>query len=319
MIPAGHLFSGELNCHGKMSPMDIHQLRVFLSVYKNRSFTRASEELHLSQPTVSDHIRTLEVELDCVLFDRLGRTIKPTKEAEVLLIHASEIVELITHLRDAVGNMKKEVAGELVIGASTIPGTYLLPRVITGFRKEYPSVFFRVIVSDSREIMEKMLDHELILGIVGTKTSHRDLKADALLDDELIVVAAPSLTRKKVMPLRSLIGLPMVLREEGSGTRKEMERCLEVKGISVDDFNVAGYFGSTDAVKQAVKSGMGISILSRFAVQEELKYRALKEVNVEGLEMKRRFYALTHRRRTLPFLYSVFFEYLKTASAIPTA
>ncbi len=297
--------------------MDIHQLRVFLSVFKNRSFTKASEELHLSQPTVSDHVRSLEDELGCVFFDRLGRTIKPTKEAEVLFIHASEIVERIAHLREAVGSMKKEIAGELVIGASTIPGTYLLPPVITGFRKEYPSVFFQVIVSDSRAIMEKMLDHELILGIVGTKSLHKDLDAYALLDDELIVVAAPSLVHKKAMPLRSLIGSPMVLREEGSGTRKEMERCLEDKGISIDELNVAGYFSSTDAVKQAVKSGMGISILSRFAVQEELKHQTLREVKVAGLEMKRRFYALTHRRRNLPFLYSVFLEYLKAASDRP--
>ncbi|MBI5641719.1 MAG: LysR family transcriptional regulator [Nitrospirae bacterium] len=297
--------------------MDIHQLRVFLSVFKNRSFTRASEELRLSQPTVSDHVRSLEDELGSVLFDRLGRTIKPTPEAEVLFIHATEIVERIAHLREAVGNMKKETAGELVIGASTIPGTYILPRVIADFRKEYPSVFFQVIVSDSREIMEKMLDHELILGIVGTKSPHKDLNADVLLDDELIIVAAPSLAHKKVVPLRSLIGFPMVLREEGSGTRKEMERCLEDAGISIDDLNVAGYFSSTDAVKQAVKAGMGISILSRFAVQEELKHQALREVKITGLEMKRRFYALTHRRRNLPFLYSIFLEYLKSSSALP--
>jgi len=302
-----------------MKPMDLHQLRVFLSVFKNRSFTKASEELHLSQPTVSDHVRSLEDELGCILFDRLGRTIKPTKEAEVLYIHAAEIVDRIAHLREAVGNIKKDVAGELVIGASTIPGTYLLPRVITGFRKEYPSVFFQVIVSDSREIMEKMLDHELILGIVGTKISHKDLKADALLDDELIVVAAPSLVRHRSIPLGDLVSLPMVLREEGSGTRREMEKSLEGKGLSMDSLNVAGYFGSTDAVKQAVKAGMGISILSRFAVQEELKYRALKEVKVEGLEMKRRFYALTHRRRNLPFLCNVFLEYLKISSVTPPA
>ncbi|MBI5848207.1 MAG: LysR family transcriptional regulator [Nitrospirae bacterium] len=296
--------------------MDIHQLRVFLSVFKHRSFTRASEELHLSQPTVSDHIRSLEDELGCILFDRLGRTIRPTKEAGVLFIHASEIVERITHLREAVGNVKKEIAGELVIGASTIPGTYLLPPVIAGFRKEYPSAFFQVIVADSGEIMEKMLAHELILGIVGTKSSHKELTAHVLLDDELIVVAAPSFSHRKIMPLRSLIDFPMVLREEGSGTRKEMERCLEDKGISIDELNVAGYFSSTDAVKQAVKAGMGLSILSRYALQEELKHQTLREVAIAGLEMKRRFYALTHKKRSLPFLYSVFLEYLKSASAV---
>jgi DNA-binding transcriptional LysR family regulator len=299
--------------------MDIHQLRVFLSVYKNRSFTRASAELHLTQPTVSDHIKALEEELDCALFDRLGRTNKPTKEAEVLFIHASEILERIGRLREAVGNMKKEVAGELVIGASTIPGTYLLPQTVAEFRKEYPSVFFQIIVSDSREIMEKMLDHELILGIVGTRIPHKDLHYHALLEDELIIVAAPSLMQKQTVSLRELIGSPMVLREEGSGTRKEMEKNLEGKGISLDGLKVAGYFSSTDAVKQAVKAGLGISILSRFAVQEELKHRTLREVKVAGLEMKRKFFVLTHRKRSLPLLYSVFLEHLKISSAATSA
>ena len=298
-----------------MSPMDIHQLRVFLSVYKKRSFTKASEELHLTQPTVSDHIKTLEEELDCVLFDRLGRMIKPTKEAEVLFIHSSEILERIGHLREAVGNMRKEVAGELIIGASTIPGTYLLPRAVADFRKEYPSVFYQVIVSDSREIMEKILDHELILGIVGTRVPHKDLHYQPLLDDELIVVAATSLMQKQSVTLREFIGMSMVLREEGSGTRKEMEKNLEGKGISLEGLKVAGYFSSTDAVKQAVKAGLGISILSRFAVEEEVKHRTLREVKVAGLEMKRKFYVLTHKKRSLPLLYSVFLEHLKASSA----
>jgi len=298
-----------------MRPMDIHQLRVFTSVFRNRSFTKASTELHLTQPTISDHIRSLEDELGCSLFDRLGRTIIPTKEAEILFIHASEIIERLTNLREAVGSLKKEIAGEVIIGASTIPGTYLLPRAIAGFRKEYPSVFFQIIVSDSREIMEKMLGHELILGIVGTRVLHKDLHAHALLEDELIVVAAPSLMHQQSMGLRELINLPIVLREEGSGTRKEMEKNLETKGISLDGLRVAGYFSSTDAVKQAVKAGMGISILSRFAVQEELRHRTLKEVKVADLEMKRKFYVLTHRKRSLPLLYSVFLEHLKTSSA----
>jgi DNA-binding transcriptional LysR family regulator len=296
--------------------MDIHQLRVFIAVYKRKSFSKAAEELHLTQPTVSDHIKALEGELNCRLFDRLSRKIIPTREAEILFIHATEIIERLAHLREAVGSLKKEIAGELIIGASTIPGTYLLPRAIAGFRIEYPSVFFQIIVSDSREIMEKMLDHELLLGIVGTRASHKDLHSHALLEDELIVVAAPPLVRQQSMALRELIGLPMVLREEGSGTRKEMEKNLEDKGISLDSLNVAGYFSSTDAVKQAVKAGMGVSILSRFSVQEELKHRTLKEVKVAGLEMKRNFYVLTHRKRSLPLLYSVFLESLKVSPAI---
>src|SRR3990172_4868184 len=113
----------------KIFLMDIHQLRVFTSVFKNKSFSKASEELYLTQPTVSDHIKTLEEELDCKLFDRLGRTIIPTKEAEVLYNHAIGIIEKISTLKDTFSQLKKEVSGELVVGASTIPGTYLMPKI----------------------------------------------------------------------------------------------------------------------------------------------------------------------------------------------
>ena len=116
--------------------MDIHQLRIFASVFKNKSFSRASEELFLTQPTVSDHIKALEEEFGCRLFDRLGRTILPTNEAEALYGHALEIIEKADAVKDIIGRFKKEPAGELLLGASTIPGTYLLPPVMATFRKK---------------------------------------------------------------------------------------------------------------------------------------------------------------------------------------
>src|SRR4030042_1518339 len=196
--------------------VDIHQLKVFASVFKNRSFSRASEELHLTQPTISDHVKTLEEELECKLFDRLGRTIIPTKEAEVLYSHAVEIIEKINVTKDMLGRLKKEITGELVVGASTIPGTYLMP----------------------------------------------------------------SLIKKDVLTLRDLVKFPMVLREEGSGTRKELEKILEGEGITLEDIKIAGIFGSTDAIKQAVKAGLGFSVLSKLSVAAELKYRLLKEIKL---------------------------------------
>src|SRR3989304_7874486 len=105
--------------------MDVHQLKVFASVFKNRSFSRASEELHLTQPTISDHIKALEEELECKLFDRLGRTIIPTKEAGVLYRHSLELLEKAETLKEAVGEIKKDLTGRIVVGASTIPGVYL--------------------------------------------------------------------------------------------------------------------------------------------------------------------------------------------------
>lgn len=291
--------------------MDIHHLRVFTTVFRNRSFSKASEELHLTQPTVSDHVKALEDELHCRLFDRLGRSIVPTKEADLLYSHAAELIEKADTLKELIGQSKNTITGELIVGASTIPGTYVIPRIIADFTKRYPSVSFRIMEADSKGIIEKVLRHELLLGIVGAKMGQGQLTFTPMMEEELIAVSSPSLIKADEISLGQLTSFPMILREEGSGTRKEIERFLEARNISLDALTVAGYFGSTDAVKQAVKAGLGISIISELAVRDELKYKLLKKIKVKGVQVKRKFYAVTHRKRTLPFAYSIFIEYLK--------
>ncbi len=141
--------------------MDIHHLKVFSSVFKNKSFSKASEELFLTQPTISNHIKALEDELGCNLFDRLGRSIMPTKEAEVLYNLSIELIEKINSIREAIANIKKEIAGNLLIGASSIPGVYLIPGIIAGFKKNHPAVSFQIIISDSMDISERISEHNL--------------------------------------------------------------------------------------------------------------------------------------------------------------
>ena len=294
--------------------MDIHQLKVFAAVFKNRSFSKASEELHLTQPTVSDHVKTLENELDCNLFDRLGRTIIPTKDAEVFYSHVLEIIEKANTLKDVISQAKKEIKGELIIGASTIPGTYLLPSIMAAFQKKHPSVSFQILIADSREIVDRISKHELLLGIVGAKLGNAHVHYISFVEDELIVVSSPSLIKSNRMTLKEFIKSPLVLREEGSGTRRETEKILESKGVSLEDIKIAGIFGSTDAIKQAVKAGLGVSILSRLSVIDELKHNILKEVELTDILMKRKFYIVTHKKRTLPLLHTIFLEHIKTES-----
>ena len=294
--------------------MDIHHLRVFASVFKNRSFSRASEELHLTQPTISNHIKALEDEFDCKLFDRLGRTILPTKEAEVLYSHSMEIIERTNNLREAIGLIKKDISGKLIIGASTIPGVYLLPGFMSEFRKKFPSISFQILISDSKGIIENISRHELLLGIVGARLGNEHIKYMPFIEDELIVVSSPHLSKNRMMTLQELLKFPMVLREEGSGTRKETEKFLANKGISLENVNIAGVFGSTDAIKQAVKAGLGVSILSKFSVADELKYKILEEIKLTDIQMKRRFYIVTHKKRTLPRLYETFLNFIVAES-----
>lgn len=290
--------------------MDIHQLRVFTSVFKNRSFSKASEALHLTQPTISNHIKALEDEFACKLFDRMGRTIIPTKEAEVLYGKSTEIIEKADALKEALGQLKKETTGELVIGASTIPGVYLMPRIMTEFQKKYPAISFQILIADSGGIIDSISKHELLLGIVGAKLGNDQIDYTPFVEDELIVVSAPLKTEKSSMTLKELVALPMVFREEGSGTRREVEKFLESEGISFDHMKIAGIFGSTDAVKQAVKAGLGVSILSKFSVADELEHKLLEEIKLTDIYMKRNFYIVTHKKRTLPRLYDLFLKHI---------
>jgi DNA-binding transcriptional LysR family regulator len=290
--------------------MDIHHLRVFASVFKHKSFSKAAEELRLTQPTVSDHIRALEEELDCRLFDRVSRRIIPTSEACVLIERASEIIENVEGIQGLLGEFRKELAGHLIIGASTIPGTYILPGLTALYRGKHPGVFFEVVVSDSRGIIDKVAGHDLLVGVVGARLDNGQVQYSPFLDDELIAIAKPSFTRKRSLDLRELVTLPMVMREQGSGTRREFEKILAKHKIDEHQLNIVGIFGSTDAVKQAVKEGMGVSVVSRRAVCDEIRCNMLAEIRIKDCEMKRHFFVVTHRKRTLPHIYKGFFEYL---------
>jgi len=291
--------------------MDVHHLRVFLSVFRNRSFSKASRDLHITQPTVSEHIRGLEEELGIRLFDRTGRRIIPTREAGLLYPAASEIVEKLEGIKDAVRELKGEVKGELMIGASTIPGTYLLPPMAAVFRARHPGTSFHLVEADSREIARMVAGHDLLLGVIGTKADVRDLEFTPLDEDELVLVAPPGLVGKKAITPRELAGVPLLLREEGSGTRRTAEARLLEKGVATGDLNVVAVLGSTASVKEAARAGLGATILSRLAVRDELQSGALVEVALKGVSMKRSFYAVKHRKRTLPAHYRAFLDFLK--------
>jgi len=300
--------------------MDIHQLRVFASVYKNRSFSRASEELHLSQPTISDHVKTLEETLNARLFDRLGRTIAPTKEALLLYPKAVELIEKLDAIRVSMKYSKEDAQGDIIIGASTSPGTYIIPRLTSEFRSLYPGVSFQVLIDDSKAITRQVLEHQILMGLVGARTEVKSLSFAPFMEDEIVFVGREELVPdKSQLAPEELKGLPFILREDGSGTRKTMEHYLSELDLPLEKLNVLGMLGSTAAIKEALKSGLAISALSRIAVAEELETGVLKEIKVRGLKMTRNFYVVTHKKRTLPRVLELFSEHLKGAMSFVPA
>jgi len=293
--------------------MDIHHLKIFVSVYKNKSFTKASEEMHISQPTISEHIKNLENSLECRLFDRLGRFIMPTTEADVLYPKAQQILEEVELLHDEITAASTLIKGELVIGASTIPGTYILPGAAHSFKNQNPDVAFEIRIEDSAKITNMVLQHELLCGIVGARMASNKLEYTPLIEDDLVLVAAPNILNQKTITLEKLATIPFLQRETGSGTRQTFETFLTKNNHSSEEFDLVATLGSTSAVKQAAKEGLGAAVISRIAVQEELENNILQEIRIKNLKMKRKFYLVQQKKRSMPQQYLAFCHHLKNS------
>jgi len=290
--------------------MDFHQLKIFSEVFRLRSFTKASASLNISQPTISEHIKNLESELSCLLFDRLGRSIVPTQEGEMLFPRAQQLLDSLNRLRDDLTSSVDRVTGEIIFGASTIPGTYLVPNRVAGFARQYPEVTFEVIIEDTARIGEMILDHQLFCGIVGARLSSEKFSYQIFVQDELVLVANRDIWPKPEITLQQLTRLPFLLRERGSGTRKCMEEHFNRAGLAISTLETVATLGSTASVKEAAIQGLGATVLSSLAIKNELASDALHEIEIKGLEMKRDFFLVKHRQRTLPVHYQAFCDHL---------
>lgn len=289
-----------------MQVIETRHLKIFVAVYRTRSFTKAAEELYTSQPTVSEHIQNLESRLGCKLFDRLGRSIMPTAEADLLNPRALAILDDLEQLRSDISAQKTSVAGELILGASTIPGTYLLPPIAADFKKKYPKIAFEIRINDSKNIIDAVAANELYLGIVGAKPHSSKVSYETFLGDELILAAHGESTVDDQITIAELKKLPFIVREQGSGTRKSTESLLAKEKLTLRQLQICATLGSSAAVKEAIKANLGVSILSRHAIVDELESGKLREIHVDGLNLERSFYIVTPARRSLPHQYDVF-------------
>ena len=293
--------------------MDLWQLNVFCKVVEQKSFSKAGNAVHLSQPTVSSHIKDLETHFDCNLIDRLGKEANPTKAGQLLYRYARRLLALRDEAEVAMSEFQGKLKGRLMIGGSTIPSGFILPPIIGEFSREYPEVTLSLIVGDTEHIANEILSGELELGIVGAKVDHKKIQQEKFVDDEmkLVVAASHPLAGKKRININHLKDLPFIIREKGSGTLKSLKNSLEKKGHSIDDLKVVAEMGSTMAVLQAVKQNIGVSILSTVSIKDELKFNSLKALSVDGLNLNRNFYLSWHKLRSLSPLGLAFMSYLE--------
>jgi len=295
--------------------MDLWHLWVFCKVVELKSFSKAGDSVHLSQPTVSSHIRDLETHFNCRLIDRLAKEAVPTEAGRILYGYAVRLMALKDELETAMAQFQGAVKGRLVLGGSTIPGTYILPGIIGAFSAAYPQVRVSLSIGDTMKIIDDILSGTLALGVVGAKVKDRRVLQEALFQDRMVLVVHPEhpWARKGHIELAALRTEPFLIREPGSGTRASLEESLLKKGMRIQDLNTIAEMGSTEAVRQGIKSRMGVSILSKLAVQEDLRAKALKMVTVDGLILKRSVYLTLHRHRTPSPLVTAFVQFLKEA------
>jgi len=293
--------------------LDTHRLKIFISVAELKSFSRAAKELYLTQPTVSQHITTLESFLGITLLNRTGKGIFLTNEGKTLYKYAKQITALTDEALQSIELLKGMKTGSLTLGASTIPGEFILPNILGNFKKDYPEMKISIKISDTQKTINDLLEHSIEIGVIGAKVPNPELTYTQFLEDELIL-AVPKNHKwwnlKGKIEISDFIKEPFILREDGSGTLISMASTFKKLGIDKNELNIVAEVGSTTAVKQSIKAGLGISLVSERALSEELKLKTLKKISIKNVRFTRTFYIIRNRNTAPSPLSKAFIKFL---------
>lgn len=255
--------------------MNLKQLEAFVRVSERRSFSKAAKELFLTQPTVSAHISSLEKELDTRLFVRNTKEVDLSEEGKKLYDYARQMVDLEYKIEDAFSGGKEQEQQCITIAASTVPAQYLLPQILARFNEKYPKEQFKISETDSTQVVEQVLNRTIDVGFTGTVLDKKRCIYIPFYEDELIIIT-PNNEKFRMLKEENESTVwvgeePIIMREEGSGTRKEAEKQLKKSGIDVSSLNVVASIENQETIKRSVENGVGVSIISRLAAQKEIE------------------------------------------------
>lgn len=290
--------------------MEFRQLEAFTTVAALKSFSLAADALYLSQSTVSTHIKNLEKELQKELIIRTTKSLQLTADGIIFLKYAKRIIET----RDAaIETLNGSTDRSIHLGASTIPSNYLLPQFLGSFRRMHPSIVFRITQSDSSEILSKILDGSIELGLIGEDASSAQCTCIPFCSDELVAVT-PSTPyyqdlRKKKPDFATLLAEPVILREQGSGTQKAADQALETLNIRKENLNVVAKTNNPESIKQMIVNGMGVSLLSGLACRD-LQRQGQVICYPLPARFSRKFYISYLKSRTLSSALQEFIQYV---------
>ncbi len=278
--------------------MNLSQLKAFLAVAQDRSFSRAAEKLYLTQPAVSKQIQALEEGLGMRLFDRVGRSILLTQAGNILHDHAHIAFRTLEEARETINQLRGLQRGHLRISAASTIGTYMLPQPLGELKAQFPGIEISLAITNKARVVQQVLNHEVELGFVGPPVEPAELEMEEYLLDELVLIMAPThrLAREESVGVAELAEEVFILREQGSGTREIMEE--ELGRVRVN-LKKAMELGSTEAIKQAVAANLGVSIVSKFAISLETLQGRLAVARLPELNLRRQLFVIHHGGRTL--------------------
>lgn len=274
--------------------MNLNHLRVFASVAEHGSLTRAARALHVSQPAISKQLGDLEEDIGAQLVDRLPRGVRLTAAGEVLFAHAQRILQAERAAEGELRDLAGLEAGRLSIGASTTVGSYYVPSLFGELHRAHPRLELELRIANTAVIQEAVLENRLDLGLTEGLISADGLDVETLAADEMIAIAAPGHPSLEMAPVsaRTLVSLPLLMREVGSGSREVVESALLERGFRTVPIMA---LGSTEALKNAVLHGLGVAIVSRLTVEYELRTGRLSELPLSDLRIRRSLRLVTLR------------------------
>jgi LysR family transcriptional regulator, low CO2-responsive transcriptional regulator len=270
-----------------MQYVSLRQLRVFEAAATNRSFSRAAEILHLTQPGVSMHIKELEKNAGLPLFERIGKKLYVTEAGQELLTRSREILRSIKDADEALDGLKGLRRGRINL-AVVSTAKYFVPQLLASFRKEYPQLEIRLAVNNRNSVIEQLVSNEVDLAIMGRAPQSVDMVSEAFADNPHVIIASPDhpLAAKRRIPVSQFSAETFIVREPGSGTRLAMQQFFSQAGVP---FKVGMEMASNETIKQAVMAGMGVSFISLHTISLELQTRRIAVLDVRGLPMIRQW------------------------------
>jgi DNA-binding transcriptional LysR family regulator len=274
--------------------LDLMRLTVFIHAADSRNFSQAAKELHITQPTVSHHIKALEQDIGKTLFDRGGQKLSLTEAGRLLLPWARKLVRESIELQEMMASIEAKIVGQLQIACSTTAGKYILPQFAGRFRARHPEVQIRVLSCTSENVIPRLLEEEANIGVVSYDACGGKLECQEFFVDHIVLIAAPNhpfASAESIEP-SALLHAPFILREPSSGTRKVMLAELGKHDISLDEMNISLELGNAEAIVKSVEAGIGIAFVSRRSAEWALRIGSVVRVSVDGFDLRRKIYMI---------------------------